>query len=574
MTGKEREADVTEHEVMPRLPTSGQILGVLVTRLGIRHDVLQSRTTRRYFAADPEQLVKDSTREEIIGAIAEVLTDTGFVSSPQVREDDYELGASLASMLQWNADNWDLMRSFMRRRTMRVLPGNLPKVWEAYVRLSVVDLALRVGAHLHLAGSSPAALDFLGYASRTSRGEYLNQMRRQAGITLEDLAEKVDVDDHTVDAWMYGGARPSNDNLSRTAEVLAASIDGWNASGIALELQALYWISDVAGLLAEHIGAKAVEDAVSRLHKFADGAYHIIEDQFPVEARTEDLTVLADLGVGARVANPLLVSLIENEPDYEWREDLRSIGIDWVFRILSANLHARLAGEDELTKSLDKSSPDGGDAGNPEAYSHYRRSLELKMQGKPREAADELERAIQIDPLDARYHYALGSMKTGAAMWTGRTPLVDEGLNSLWMAVAIEPDWTLPWTEIGSTLHHTGRPEEAVEHLRNVSPDCGSLDADYYSVLGAAYWKVGKLTEALTAFEASVELDPEEPSALLAASELALLIGDDQKHRNYLRRARHFGAEEDTLRGWEQLREFGQKDGDLQSNGAHESAKG
>ena len=550
---------MTERETMPHLPTSGQILGALVGGLGIKDETLRDRTARRYFAADLEHLVKDSTREKIIGAMAEVITDSGFVASQQVRDDNYALAPTLASMLQWHADHWDLVRSFMRRRTMRVLPSNLPKIWEAYVRLASIDLALRVAAHLHLAGVSPEALDFLGSANRMGRGAYLNNKRQQAGLTLEDLAEEVGVDNHTVDGWMYDGTRPSNDNLTKTATVLSDRIEGSNSLDVALKLRALYWVSDVAGLLAEHIDSDAVEEAIGRLQKYALATYRLIEEHFPPGHRAEDLIVLADLGVGARVANPLLAALIEQETDGEWRKDLVPFGMDWVFRILSANLNARLAGEDDLTQNPDGLSLDGGDAGNPEAYSHYRLSLELKMQVNPSEAAAELERAIKLAPLDARYHHALGSMKTQAAMWTGRTPLIDEGLNSLWMAVAIEPNWILPWTEIGSTLHHTGRSEEAVEHLRNVSPECGPLDSEYHSALGAAYWKVGKLTEALTAFEASLELDPEETSALLPASELALLIGDNQKHRKYLRMAKHFGAEEDTLKVWEQLREFGQK---------------
>ena len=551
---------MTEREVLPELPTSGQILGALVGRLGIKHQALRDRTARRYFSADPERLVKDSSRDKIIEAIAEVLTDSGFVSSQQVREDNFALGPTLASMLLWQADNWDLVRSFMRRRTMRVLPSSLPKVWETYVRLASIDLALRVAAHQHLAGSSPAALDFLVSGTRGGRGDFLNRKRQQAGLTLEDFAEEVAVDDHTVDGWMYHGARPSNDNLTKTAEVLADKIEGSNASDIELELRSLYWVSDVAGMLAEHIGDEAVEDAIGRLHKYAEAVYRIIEDRFPAEARAEELAVLADMGVGARNANPLLAALIEMETDDKWREDLQSTGLDWVLRILSANLHAHLAGEDDLIKKSDVASLDDGDAENPEAYSHYRLSLQLKVQGHPREAVAELEKAIRLAPLDPRYHHAMGSMKTGGAMWTGRTPFVDEGLNSLWMAVALEPNWILPWTEIGTTLHYTGRSEEAVEHLRNVGPECGPLDSDYHSALGAAYWKVGKLVEALTAFEASLELDPEETSALLAASELALLVGDNQKHRKYMRRAKHFGAEADTLKFWELLREFGQED--------------
>ena len=118
---------MTEREVTPRLPTSGQIIGALVTRLSIGYPVLQSRTARRYFSADPERLVKESSRAEIIEAMAEALTGFGFVASPQTREDNYELAPALASMLRWSADNWDLFRSFLRRRTMSVMPSPSPE---------------------------------------------------------------------------------------------------------------------------------------------------------------------------------------------------------------------------------------------------------------------------------------------------------------------------------------------------------------------------------------------------------------------------------------------------------------
>ena len=133
MNGKKLKGDMTEREVSPQLPTSGQILGAVVGRLGIRHAELQNRTARRYFSGDLEHLVKESSRDKIIGAIAEVLTGSGLVPSPQVKVDDYRQSA-LAAMLNWHADHWDLLRSFIRRRTMKVLPSNLPKVWEHGIR--------------------------------------------------------------------------------------------------------------------------------------------------------------------------------------------------------------------------------------------------------------------------------------------------------------------------------------------------------------------------------------------------------------------------------------------------------
>ncbi len=283
---------MAEREVTPRHPTSGQILVALVSRLGIKHPLLQSRTARRYCTGDPERLVKDSTREEIIGAIAQVLTDSGFVESPQEREASFKSAPILASMLKWHAENWDLTGSFLRRRTIGVLPGNLSKVWEAYVRLAVVGLAFRVADHLHLAGSSPSALEFLGHIGQSGRGDYLYEKRRQAGLTLEELAAKVEVDDHTVDSWMCKGTRPTDDNPAKTAEVMANKIEGSMTSDIALELRALYWASDVEALLSEHIDSQAVDDAIGRLHRYAELTYRALDDQFSAETRVEDLRTL------------------------------------------------------------------------------------------------------------------------------------------------------------------------------------------------------------------------------------------------------------------------------------------
>ena len=280
--------------------------------------------------------------------------------------------------------------------------------------------------------------------------------------------------------------------------------------------------------------------------------------------------MLADLGVGARFAEPLLSALIEQESDDEWREDLRSTGMDWIRRILSANLGVHLAEVDDLIQKTEGRLLEDWDVSNPEAYTHYRRSLELRMQGKVHEALAEVEIAVRLDPLDPANHFTLGSVKTGIGIARDDTALINEGLNALWLAVTLEPNWILPWTEIGLTLHHTGRTAEAVEHLRNVNPECGPLDSHYHSALGAAYWKLDKLTEALAAFEALLELDPEETSALLAASEIALLIGDHEKHRRYFQRAKHFGADEGTLEIWELLREFGRKDQDNADTAKHD----
>lgn len=174
------------------------------------------------------------------------------------------------------------------------------------------------------------------------------------------------------------------------------------------------------------------------------------------------------MGVGARVAAPLLSALTEREPDEEWREDLRSTGLRWINRVISANMSARLAGEDALVQKTKGHLLEDWDVSNPEAYAHYRRSFGLQMQGKPREALAEVEIAARLDPLDPANHFMLGSAKTTIGIAHGDMDLVNEGLDALWLAVTLDPNWVLPWTEIGATLYYTDRPTEAVAHLRRV----------------------------------------------------------------------------------------------------------
>ena len=295
------------------------------------------------------------------------------------------------------------------------------------------------------------------------------------------------------------------------------------------------------------------------MHRYAEVTYRTIDDRLPVESRAEDLAVLADLGVGARLAEPLLSALIEQEPDDEWKEDLRSTGLGKIRRILSVNLSAHLAAVATQMDETEGLPVEDLDVNNSKARAHYRRSLELQVRGESDKALAEAERAAQLEPLAPAYQFRVGLLKTGSYIWGEETALVDEGLEALWLAVALDPGWIAPWTEIGATLNRTGRSVEAVAHLRNVKPQCGPLDAEYHNTLGSAYWKSGDLPRALTAFEEALALDPEETSDLLAASELALLMGEHDKHRRYLRRAQHFGAEEGTLKFWDLMREFGQQ---------------
>ena len=529
-------------EVSPGLPTSGQVLGALVKTLGVRHPKLGTKTARRYFSGQLKDRVKESSRARILEGIAEVLTESGLVPSQAGADGSTSSVPALASLIDWHARSWDRLRSRLRPRMPRVLPPHLPDVWLAYVRLAAIDLALRVAAHLHLCGASPDVLDFLGWSTAKRRAAYLNRKRSDAGISLLPFAEAARVSSNTVEAWMYKGARPTDENLSKIAGVLANESGPVERDRTLLELRRLYWTSDVAGILERLLGTEVVSDVLGRVQTYASVAHGLIDDRIDPEARCEVLSELATLGAHSEFAKSLLSALAAQELDDDWRKDLEAAGSDWTRRVLTVNLRVHDSEVDALIQETDGQVLQNWDVSNPRAYGHYQRSMQLQMEGKIEEAMAEVAKAADLDPMDPVNHFTLGSVKGEIGARTGDKRLVREALESCWLAVTIEPNWILPWTEIGWILLRTGRSREAVEHLKAVKPDCGPLDARYYAALGMALHQLGRFDDALAALESAHKLDPEDPTIASAAAMTALLTDDKARSNPYARTARHLGT--------------------------------
>ena len=551
---RREEDDMEQSQVMPLLPASGQVIGTLVRRLGIYHPKLRSKTARRYFSGRLEDRIKDSSRDEILGAVAEVLAGLGINAAPPEAYQDEERLLTLKATLAWHATNWDQLRSFLRTRMVQIHPDHLPVVRGVYLRLAVIDLAVRVSAHLHLVGSSPTSLEMLDWVCDAHRGAFLNRQRQQAGLSLERLAETVEVTNNTVDGWMYGDVRPSDDNIITIARMLAVKNPLMEESSVIRELRTLYWLSDIATLLAERIGADAFNKAVLRLRLYAEQAYQAIDELLPVGDHQSNLTELVNLGVRSRYAGRLLSSLAVHESDDEWVEDLEAAGSDWVSRVLMVNLQVFHEEEDELIRKTRGRILEERGIKNPDAHVHYRNSLELRAQGKLDEAYTEVVRATELDPTDPVSRFTLGSVKGRNGVRTGNTAQVQEGMADLWVAATLAPEWLEPWTEISLLLLESGRSREALEHLLNVSPERGELDAGYHRAVGEALRWQGQFSEARAAYETALELDPEDFTTVALAAATALLAGDGNRSRHHARVARHLGASEEIYPLLELLR--------------------
>ena len=547
--------EMTEPDVELQLPTSGQVLGVLVKSLGIKHSWLRSKTARRYFSGSLDDRVSESSRAKTIGAIADVLVDLGLEKSPGSGEYTQPDSSTLADIIDWYTVGWDQLRAFLRPRMTRVEPRHLTLVWQTYLRLCAIDLALRVAAHIHLAGASPSALDFLDWTGVDRRGAYLNKRRSEAGLSLDCFAELADVYNSTVEAWLYHGVRPSNERLVRIAKALGPKGESAEWHEIARELRRLYWTSDVAGVVEEFIGTEAATQIIGRMGRYASLLYSFINDRVDSEDRTADLADIGTLGVHSRLSETLLTALSSQESDVEWKQDIAAAGSNWITRILAVNLEVHHEEVGALIQETDGRILKDWDVSNPEAYLHYQRAMELRIEGRNDEALAEVARAVKLDPLDPANHYTLGSFKGGIGARIGDEALVKEGMDAVWMATTLDPTWITPWTEIGWLLIQTGRARDAVVHLLAAKPECGPLDYHYYLALGAALRELGEFSRSLTAFESAREMNPDDPTIPAAIATTAAMVDDNRKSRHYSKTARHLGASDESIEFLELVRE-------------------
>ena len=541
-----KDGGVASGEAVPGLPTSGQILGVLVRSLGITHPHLGDKTAQRFFSGRLRDRVMESSRDRIVDAISENMAAALF-ASPAAGDDEEDASSpsGLSLLLKWHAATWDQFRAFLRPRVMRVYPENMARVWRAYVRLAAIDLALRAAAHLHIAGASPASLGFLEFSSAGRRGEYLNGKRAGVGISLHDFAEAAGVVDNTAQAWLYDGVRPSDGHLAGIASALAPDAEAEERNRFLRELRMLYWVSEVAEVLGGFIGMDAVDEITGRMHRYASRLYAAIDERMDAAVKPDVVGSLAVVGAHSEFSSGLLAALIPSEPDEEWQEDLMAAASNWTRRVLAVNLDVHRTEVNALIRDTNGGVLRDWDVSNPEAYSHYRRFGELQLQGRIHEAMAELEMAVKLDPLDPANHFTLGSHKGGIGAKQGNGELVREGLEACWVAATLDENWVLPWAEIGFILLQSGRPGEAVDHLKAVPPERRPFDTRYYSALGAALRDTGRFGESLNAFEACLELNPEDPAIVVAAAVAAALAGDKVKSRLHARTARHMGASEE-----------------------------
>ena len=341
------------------------------------------------------------------------------------------------------------------------------------------------------------------------------------------------------------GARLTDDHLAGIVLALASDVEAEERNRLLRELRKLYWVSDVAEILGGFIGIDAMDEIIGRLHRYASRLYAATDERMDAAVKPDVLGSLAAVGAHSEFSSGLLAALIPGEPDEEWQEDLRAAASNWTRRVLAVNLDVHRAEEDALIRDTDGSVLRGWDVSNPEAYSHYRRFGELQLQGRIHEAIAELEMAVKLDPLDPANHFTLGSYKGGIGAKQGERRACPGGSGSVLgcchAGSGMDP-------ALGRDRFHPPRERQTWRGSRapeSGAPERRPLDTRCYSALGAALRETGRFVESLNAFEASLELNPDDPVIVAAAAVAAALAGDKARSRLHARTARHMGVSDE-----------------------------
>ena len=193
-------------------------------------------------------------------------------------------------------------------------------------------------------------------------------MRKEAGITLESLKNSTEVTRNTVDAWMYNGVRPNDENLKRIAAALSQDDGDSEPNQVLQELRRLYWVSDLVKILEDLIGPEDVADLMFHLSLYTSQLFGIIEDETVDSSRPSYLTDLSNFGAHSQFSEPLLTALADNDTDDEWKQDILAAGTDWGQRVLMVNLLVSQDETTELVESTDGEILTRWDVSNPEAF--------------------------------------------------------------------------------------------------------------------------------------------------------------------------------------------------------------
>ena len=549
MSGDEHLEPWKDFVDLPLPPSAGHIIGYLIRNLGGFTPPLSSKTLQRFFNETEDFNIPNETKREILDAIAEWIEQSGLLPAPPSGSTYEEMGGVRAT-LEIFVTEWEGWRAFIQESRLEVPKKILPSIWAPYVRLATIELAVRIAASLSMSPEPALRFRVVQYWAESRPGKLLKQLMKEAGnMSRNELVEALGKESSTtVDMWLYHHTKPHASSIHDLAEALADRTEKADAASIEADFRRLYLLDDVTKILREHVGDDLVTQCAMRLMVYADHMYGILR-AWNEDGKDETAArFIQSFGARSQYAMPFLERLYEIEQDKTWQEDLKMIRGPWNRRAQDATLQAIAEhyGEDRWALRDETLNEFGEHADAIRVY--LDESMLLQHQGRFEDSFAALNHIPDLDPENAALHEFVGTVKKEWGALKDNKGLLEEAVQSFWLAVTLDRKRTWSWTALGHTLVLLERPGEAIRYLESVRGELDNLDSRFFNALSYAYRFERRLDDSISALEESIKLSPDDYEISFLAAEVCLLRVDPRQAKRYARDSRRLGLPEAEFR--------------------------
>jgi tetratricopeptide (TPR) repeat protein len=543
--------DKQNKSVLSNIPYSGRIMEAIVKALDIQDESLGNKTARRHYEGKP---ISDYSRTRLLKAFGNALAESGIVPIPPIfNKNKVSMPKTLAEVANLFFVKWDHLCATIQGRSGKAV--HIEEVFAQFLRLVVVDLALRVFALLRLANIPVPKSDIPLWAQENGTGKMLRELQQKMKITRDQLAARVGVSYTSVDNWLDGKICPTPQNIRILAEELSKA---YKNELLLMELRRQYMFSQLSDVLSEYLGRDVVIELASALYRFirliTDDVKHM--DRPPVDEVSGMEYDTFRKGVDHNSNNTLLRNLAHIESDSDWQRDILAASSDWSIRfqeIVCLDSGLRIAA------GLAQDILDLEDGYKDEAIEEIQRLLaSTQLQGKDYLAVQrgDLNRAIDIledgiairrglverHPSSPSAHMQLGSFLGMVGKNWQDPKLIKEGIYECKVSSGLREDWDGPLAEVGIILGNVCRYDEALIEFEAAIAKLGKMTPHLAYGYGYTLMMLKRFEDAISAFEVVFDSNPDYALALDDAAHCAFMTGDKTKGISYAKKGHKLGV--------------------------------
>ena len=533
---------------------SGRILRAIVQSLDVQDEVLTNRTARRLFSG---QHVDEHNRNQIFDALGQALITRGL--APETLEDLPEtlpMASVVGMTLMMVCGEWDRLMAHIQ-----ACSGQTDDVGEAVaqlLRLVVVDAALRLFALVYLDLEGPPGSESPAWVLENGTGNILRQRLREAGLTRDHLAARLEVSPTSVDNWLDGKNRPSPENVAALARELASRERGGDAAALERSLNRLISLAAMADQMAAGIGRDKLIELTTKLTHFARALSQSPELPRILGDNPRGIVRnLIMLGSAGGSAADLLSWLADREPDPDWHWNLLAAIRFWdpAFEEV-AMLHTGQRSASGLAQDISEVTGDFTEE-NRHIIEALRQRVTRHADFTKAPRVDDEDSGSRLAELQGRIalrrrlpqcfpgnplaHLQLGSFLGDLGIQFADRMLIDEGILECRIAAGLQPDWDAPAAEPASILVKIGEREAALRELEQAERNLPAPTPHLRFVKGCVLMTLELYSEALSCLEAVIEERPDFAPAYDLAAHSAFRSGDKTKGLRYAKEARMRG---------------------------------